>query len=39
MATHDSSIVNSMNRRVIELRSGEMVRDEVGGYRPEVTQP
>ncbi|WP_410981041.1 cell division ATP-binding protein FtsE, partial [Bacillus subtilis] len=39
MATHDSSIVNSMNRRVIELRSGEMVRDEVGGYQPEVTQP
>jgi cell division transport system ATP-binding protein len=28
MATHDDDIVNSMRKRVIELRNGEIVRDE-----------
>lgn len=33
MATHEAAFVNQMQRRVIELRDGEMVRDEVhGGY-------
>jgi len=33
MATHDSSIVDQMKRRVIELVSGRIVRDErAGGY-------
>ncbi len=34
MATHDAGIVNSMQRRVIELVSGQIVRDErQGGYQ------
>lgn len=33
MATHEAAFVDQMQRRVIELRDGEMVRDEVhGGY-------
>ncbi|GAA1991980.1 cell division ATP-binding protein FtsE [Microbacterium pumilum] len=33
MATHEAGFVDQMQRRVIELRHGEMVRDEVhGGY-------
>ncbi|WP_136044901.1 cell division ATP-binding protein FtsE, partial [Microbacterium sp. K41] len=33
MATHEAGFVDQMRRRVIELRDGEMVRDEVhGGY-------
>ena len=33
MATHNSSIVDQMRRRVLELREGELVRDEaLGGY-------
>ncbi|KJL49299.1 Cell division ATP-binding protein FtsE [Microbacterium hydrocarbonoxydans] len=33
MATHEAAFVDAMQRRVIELRDGEMVRDEVhGGY-------
>lgn len=33
MATHEAAFVDQMQRRVIELRNGEMVRDEVhGGY-------
>ncbi|MDQ1206638.1 cell division ATP-binding protein FtsE [Microbacterium sp. SORGH_AS_0862] len=33
MATHEAGFVDQMQRRVIELRSGEMVRDERhGGY-------
>lgn len=33
MATHEAGFVDQMQRRVIELRDGEMVRDEVhGGY-------
>lgn len=31
MATHDSSIVDQMRRRVLELRQGELVRDQVKG--------
>ncbi|MFE2774171.1 cell division ATP-binding protein FtsE [Microbacterium resistens] len=33
MATHEAGFVDQMRRRVIELRDGELVRDEVrGGY-------
>ncbi len=31
MSTHDSSIVDSMRRRVIELQLGELIRDEARG--------
>lgn len=31
MATHDAAIVNQMRRRVVELISGQVVRDERGG--------
>ena len=31
MATHDSSIVDQMRRRVLELRDGELVRDQSKG--------
>ncbi|MUG03721.1 cell division ATP-binding protein FtsE, partial [Bacillus tequilensis] len=31
MATHEAAFVDQMQRRVIELEGGEMVRDEVGG--------
>jgi len=31
MATHDSSIVDQMRRRVVELESGELVRDQASG--------
>ncbi len=31
MATHDSSIVDQMRRRVLELRDGELVRDQSEG--------
>lgn len=31
MATHDSTIVDQMRRRVIELRDGELVRDQIKG--------
>ncbi len=31
MATHDAGIVDSMQRRVIELVNGEIIRDERGG--------
>lgn len=33
MATHDKEVVDIMQRRVIELKNGEVIRDEVnGGY-------
>ncbi len=32
MATHDESIVNRMQKRVIELRKGFVVKDGIGGY-------
>jgi cell division transport system ATP-binding protein len=31
MATHDSSIVNTMRRRVIELDRGKIIRDQARG--------
>jgi cell division transport system ATP-binding protein len=31
MATHDAGIVDQMKRRVIELTSGQVVRDELEG--------
>lgn len=31
MATHDQSIVNRLRKRVVELRDGEIIRDETGG--------
>ena len=35
MATHDSGIVNQMQRRVVEISAGRIVRDEnEGGYAP-----
>ena len=34
MATHDTAIVNAMQKRVIELRDGKIIRDEaVGSYQ------
>jgi cell division transport system ATP-binding protein len=37
MATHDSAIVDTMKRRVIELISGQVVRDErQGGYQTQA---
>ncbi|TXK17181.1 cell division ATP-binding protein FtsE [Homoserinibacter sp. GY 40078] len=37
MATHDSGIVDTMKRRVIELVSGQIVRDErAGGYQTQA---
>ena len=37
MATHDAGIVDQMQRRVIELVSGQIVRDErQGGYQTQV---
>ena len=37
MATHDAGIVDKMKRRVIELVSGQIVRDErQGGYQTQA---
>src|SRR5690606_38456908 len=37
MATHDSGIVDTMKRRVIELIAGQIVRDErQGGYQTQA---
>jgi len=37
VATHDWPIVDALNRRVIELRNGQLVRDDArGGYRGDV---
>jgi len=33
MATHDRKIVDRMQKRVVEILDGEIVRDAVGGYR------
>lgn len=39
MATHDESVVDAQRRRVIELASGRIVRDERSGvYRPDVVE-
>lgn len=32
VATHDTEIVNSLNKRVIAFEAGRVVRDNVGGY-------
>ena len=32
MATHAKNIVDSMNKRVIHIEQGNIVRDEKGGY-------
>jgi cell division transport system ATP-binding protein len=40
MATHDRSIVDRMSKRVVEISSGQVVRDERGArYREFDTQP
>jgi cell division transport system ATP-binding protein len=31
MVTHDSNIVNQMRRRVVEIESGRVVRDQARG--------
>jgi len=37
MATHDAGIVDQMKRRVIELTSGQIVRDErEGAYQTQA---
>lgn len=37
MATHDAGIVNSMQRRVVEISQGRVIRDERGGgYQTQV---
>lgn len=36
VATHAKEIVDKMNKRVIEINSGNIVRDEKGGYNSEV---
>jgi len=37
MVTHSREIVNAMNKRVVAIRGGRIVRDEAGGlYHPEV---
>ena len=33
MATHDRKIVDRMQKRVVEIRDGEIIRDAIGGYR------
>ncbi len=36
VATHDSQMVDKMRRRVVELRQGRIIRDELSGlYRPD----
>ncbi len=36
VATHDSAMVDKMRRRVVELREGRIIRDELSGlYRPD----
>ena len=36
VATHDSTMVDKMRRRVVELREGRIIRDELSGlYRPD----
>jgi len=35
MATHDAEVVTALQRRVVALEDGRIVRDEVGGYHRE----
>lgn len=37
MATHDNSLVDRLQRRVIEMSDGRLVRDSTGGYRSGAT--
>ena len=39
MATHDSSIVDQMRRRVLELRKGELVRDQAKASTASTEKP
>ena len=36
VATHAKDIVDKMNKRVIEIKSGTIIRDEKGGYSSEI---
>lgn len=36
VATHAKDIVDRMNKRVIEIKSGNIIRDEKGGYSSEI---
>ena len=36
VATHAKDIVDKMNKRVIEIKSGNIIRDEKGGYSSEI---
>lgn len=36
MATHDMDIVNKLQKRVVKLKAGEIVHDEVGGYNETI---
>lgn len=36
VATHAKDIVDKMNKRVIEIKTGNIVRDEKGGYSSEI---
>lgn len=36
VATHAKDIVDKMNKRVIEIQTGNIIRDEKGGYNSEV---
>jgi cell division transport system ATP-binding protein len=35
MATHNAEVVTALRKRVVALEEGRIVRDEVGGYRPD----
>lgn len=39
MATHEVDIVNALQKRVIRLEEGQIVRDSVGGYRKGKSEP
>ncbi|CAM2958216.1 MULTISPECIES: cell division ATP-binding protein FtsE [Dermacoccus] len=39
MATHDNSLVDRLQRRVLEMKDGRLVRDSTGGYRAEALEP
>lgn len=39
MATHDHSLVDRLQRRVLQMQDGRLVRDSTGGYRAEQLAP
>ena len=39
VATHDKEMVDKMRRRVVELREGRIIRDELSGLLPDRTSP